>query len=54
MNPEIEKLILTGQVSEYQIQEIAKKHGMLTMLQDGILKIAAGVTTPEEVFKETD
>ncbi|MCH7492101.1 type II/IV secretion system protein [Patescibacteria group bacterium] len=53
MNPEIEKLILTGQVSEFQIQEIAKKHGMLTMLQDGILKIAAGVTTPEEVFKET-
>ncbi len=54
MNPEIEKLILSAQVSEFQIKEIAKKHGMLTMLQDGILKVAQGITAPEEVFRATD
>lgn len=54
MNEEIEKLILTGQVSEFQITKIAAKHGMLTMQQDGILKVAEGLTAPEEVFRETD
>jgi len=54
MNEEIEKLILTGQVSEYQITEIAQRHGMLTMRQDGILKVLKGLTTITEVFKETD
>ncbi|MDP2685214.1 MAG: GspE/PulE family protein [bacterium] len=54
MNEEIEKLILTGQVSEYQITEIAQKHGMLTMRQDGILKVLEGMTTIGEVLKETD
>ncbi|MFA5134936.1 MAG: GspE/PulE family protein [Patescibacteria group bacterium] len=54
MNEEIEKLILTGQVSEYQIQAISKKHGMLTMAQDGILKVSQGITTPEEIFKATE
>ncbi|MFH1207690.1 MAG: GspE/PulE family protein [Patescibacteria group bacterium] len=54
MNQDIEKLILTGQVSEYQIKDIAKKHGMLTMVQDGILKSLTGITTPEEVFKVTE
>jgi len=54
MNEEIEKLILTGQVSEYQIQDIAKRHGMLTMLQDGIIKAVQGITSPEEVFREID
>lgn len=54
MNQDIEKLILTGQVSEYQIKDIAKKHGMLTMVQDGVLKCLTGITTPEEVFKVTE
>lgn len=54
MNEEIEKLILTGQVSEYQITEIAQKHGMLTMRQDGILKVLNSITTTGEVFRETD
>lgn len=54
MNEEIEKLILTGLVSEYQIKEISQKHGMLTMLQDGILKAVKGITTIEEVFRLID
>lgn len=51
MNEEIEKLILTGQVSEYQMQEIAVRHGMVTMVQDGLLKALDGITAVEEVFE---
>jgi len=51
MNPEIEKLILAHQVSEYQIQEIATANGMITMVQDGILKALEGLTSLEEVFR---
>jgi type II secretory ATPase GspE/PulE/Tfp pilus assembly ATPase PilB-like protein len=54
MNEEIEKLILTGQVSEFQIQKIAKDHGMLTMLQDGILKAVQGIISAEEVLEVID
>ncbi|MEK7211302.1 MAG: GspE/PulE family protein [Patescibacteria group bacterium] len=51
MNQEIEKIILSGQTSEYQMQEIAVKNGMITMAQDGLLKAADGITTAEEVFR---
>ena len=51
MNKEIEKMILGGNISEYEMQDIAVKDGMVTMLQDGILKALDGLTTPEEVFR---
>jgi type IV pilus assembly protein PilB len=51
MNPDIEKIILSGQVSEYIIQEAAVKNGMITMVQDGILKALDGLTTLEEVLR---
>lgn len=51
MNKEIEKLILSGQLSEYDIREIAVKNGMVTMVQDGILKALDGITSIEEVFR---
>ncbi len=51
MNKEIEKMILGGQVSEYDMEDIAVKNGMITMLQDGLLKALEGATTPEEVFR---
>ena len=38
MNPEVEKLILAGQVSEYDFAAVAAATGMVTMVQDGILK----------------
>jgi type II secretory ATPase GspE/PulE/Tfp pilus assembly ATPase PilB-like protein len=50
MGPEIEKVVLSGQVSEYAIQELAAQAGMLTMAQDGLLKALDGMTTIEEVF----
>ncbi len=54
MNAEIEKVIVGGEVSEYLIRDLAKKQGMLTMAQDGILKALDGITTVEEVFRVTE
>ncbi|MBI4281770.1 type II/IV secretion system protein [Candidatus Uhrbacteria bacterium] len=51
MNKEIEKMLLGGNISEYDMQDIAVKNGMVTMLQDGLLKALDGFTTPEEVFR---
>jgi type II secretory ATPase GspE/PulE/Tfp pilus assembly ATPase PilB-like protein len=50
MTPEIEKVILSGQVSEYDMQRIATEQGMVTMAQDGVLKAIDGITTLQEVF----
>ena len=34
------------------IKEVAVKEGMLTLLQDGYLKVLEGITTIEEVLRE--
>lgn len=51
MTKEIEDLILTGQVSEYKMEDVATKQGMITMVQDGLLKASDAITTVEEVFR---
>jgi type IV pilus assembly protein PilB len=51
MNPEIEKIILSGSASEYDMRDIATKNGMVTMAQDGLLRALEGVTSVEEVFR---
>ncbi len=51
MNKEIEKIILSGKVSEYDMRDIAAKNGMITMTQDGLLKALKGITSVEEVFR---
>ena len=51
MNPAVEQMILSGQVSEYEIEKAAIADGMVTMAQDGVLKSLEGVTTLEEVFR---
>ncbi|OJI06386.1 hypothetical protein BK004_03915 [bacterium CG10_46_32] len=54
ITPDIEKMILEGKVSENDIKLAAQKAGMLTMVQDGMLKAADGITTVEEVFRVTE
>ena len=39
--------------SENEIREAAKKEGMMTMNQDGILKVVEGITTFQEVWRTT-
>ena len=54
MSPAIEKLILSGTVSEYDLEALAIKAGMVTMIQDGILKALEGITSIEEVLRKTE
>lgn len=54
MSAEIEKIILSGEISEYQMQDIATKAGMVTMVQDGLLKALAGVTSVSEIFEAAE
>jgi type II secretory ATPase GspE/PulE/Tfp pilus assembly ATPase PilB-like protein len=51
MSPETEKVVLSGEVSEYQMRDLARKQGMITMAQDGLLKALDGITTVDEVFR---
>jgi type IV pilus assembly protein PilB len=51
MTPEIQELILSGNSTEYKIEEIALRDGMITMVQDGLLKALDGITTVDEVFR---
>lgn len=46
---EVEKAILGGSVSEYEMRTIAKTQGMITMAQDGLLKCLDGLTSVDEV-----
>jgi type II secretory ATPase GspE/PulE/Tfp pilus assembly ATPase PilB-like protein len=51
MNKEIEEAILAEQVSVGHIEDLARKQGMLTMVQDGLLKALDGLTSIEEVLR---
>lgn len=50
LNVELQKLINREEITIAEIQEAAKKLGMVTMEQDGLLKAIAGVTSIEEVM----
>ncbi|MDD5749701.1 MAG: GspE/PulE family protein [Patescibacteria group bacterium] len=52
MTPEIEKMILSGQASEYEIEKIAVANGMINLLQDGLLKALEGVTSISEIISK--
>lgn len=54
MNQEIEQLILTQNVSERAMHEVAIKEGMVTMVQDGLLKASEGITTIDEIFAHAE
>jgi type IV pilus assembly protein PilB len=52
VTPEIREQIL-DRASTAEIQKLAIKQGMLTLRQDGLIKVAKGITTVEEVLRET-
>jgi len=52
LSPELRRLILRGG-SVAEIRDLAVSEGMLTLRMDGMKKIERGVTTLEEVVKET-
>lgn len=46
--------LLVGKVDEEKLRQISHKQGMITMKQDGILKMLEGLTTMEEVERVTE
>lgn len=50
MTPSLRELIIK-RPSESEIQKEAKKQGMITMKQDGILKVLQGITSIKEVIR---
>lgn len=52
LSPPIKELVLK-RAQEHQIKKLARSQGMRTLREDGIAKILAGLTTPEEVLKVT-
>jgi type IV pilus assembly protein PilB len=51
MSAKINEEILGGKTDEYKISQLARNNGMITMVQDGILKALDGMTTVDEVFR---
>jgi type IV pilus assembly protein PilB len=52
MTPTIRRLVLKGESSdELKVQAI--KDGMLTLRKDGLIKVKRGITTLDEILKET-
>lgn len=54
INEKMEKLILAGQVSEFEMRKITIENGMVTMVQNGLLKAKDGITTVEEIFRVSE
>jgi len=52
MTPELRRMVLAGSSSE-DLKNQAVSEGMITLRRDGMLKVRRGVTTLEEVIKET-
>lgn len=52
MSPEIEKLVLR-RATAGELLGIAKTQGLKTLKEDGLLKVAQGITTLEEVLRVT-
>ncbi|MBI4444766.1 MAG: type IV-A pilus assembly ATPase PilB [Acidobacteria bacterium] len=52
VTPSIQNMILTGATAS-QIREKAKEDGMITLRESGLEKIRAGLTTIDEVLRET-
>ncbi len=53
MTPELGEIVLK-EPNETKILQEAKRQGMVTMKQDGILKVLAGVTSIEEVLRAAE
>ena len=52
INDDLRELILVG-ASALELRKKALEHGMITLRRSGLLKVAAGLTTLEEVLRET-
>lgn len=51
VDEDMERIILSGTASEYDMRDAAAKKGTISMVQDGLLKALDGITSVEEVFR---
>ncbi|MBI3572675.1 MAG: hypothetical protein HY092_00550 [Candidatus Kerfeldbacteria bacterium] len=51
VDDKVEQAILDNKASEYAMRQAGEAQGMITMVQDGLLKALDGTTTVEEVFR---
>jgi type IV pilus assembly protein PilB len=52
MSPTVRRMVLQGCSSD-ELKEQAVRDGMITLRQDGLIKVKRGITTLDEVLKET-
>ena len=52
LTPQVKELILAD-ASEMTLKEMARREGMTTMREDGVIKACQGLTTLEEVVRVT-
>jgi type IV pilus assembly protein PilB len=52
INDELRELILVG-ASALELKKKAMEQGMITLRRSGLQKVASGLTTMEEVLRET-
>jgi len=50
----VEEMILGQELSEYKVRELEQEQGMITMVQDGLLKVVDGITSVDEIFRVTE
>ncbi|MBU0546831.1 GspE/PulE family protein [Patescibacteria group bacterium] len=53
MTPQLADIILKKQALESKVLKEAERQGMITIRQDGILKVLSGLTTIEEIIRVT-
>jgi type II secretory ATPase GspE/PulE/Tfp pilus assembly ATPase PilB-like protein len=53
MTPQLEEIIVSGSTIQ-KIGQEAKRQGMITLRQDGIIKVLEGLLPLEEVLRETE
>lgn len=49
----IKRAILKSKSADHEIRQIAQEEGMITMLQDGLLKATGGITSLKEIIRVT-
>ena len=54
MTPELEEIIVSGTSTTQKIMKEAKRQGMVTLRQDGVVKALRGVVSMEEIIRETE
>ena len=52
MTPDLRRMVLQGESTD-ELNRTAVEQGMITLRQDGLVKVRKGVTTLDEVIKET-